>query len=503
MIFPALNVFLERTTSHSYVAVWRDLPADLETPVSAYLKLRPHGARFLLESVEGTEAIGRFSFIGVEALESISITDRNVRITAEGSGGQGGAGAVEERVLGSGETVIELLRERLARVDVFPEEDLPDFFGGVVGYFSYDVVRSFERLPRPVAGASATPDALFLMTRTVVVFDHFRRTCRLVTLVDGREDARRAYANGVATLDALARALQAALPSDSTQVACCDLGAFESSMDLECYADGVRRIQRYIRAGDAFQVVLSRRESVRTTVDPFAFYRALRMRTPSPYLFYMDFPELVLVGASPEMLVKVRPDGICVTRPIAGTRPRGRDQVEDRRLARELLADPKERAEHVMLVDLGRNDLGRVCRYGSVRVAQMMQVELYSHVMHIVSQVEGRMRSGVDALDVLRAAFPAGTVSGSPKVRAMEIIDELEPTPRGPYAGAVGYVSYQGSLDTCIAIRTAVVRDGVVHLQAGAGIVADSDPRAEFRETQAKLSATVNSLRLAAAGLGV
>jgi anthranilate synthase component 1 len=500
-----LTSFLERAASHSYVAVWRDLPADLETPVSAYLKLRSHGARFLLESVEGSETIGRFSFIGVEALETITAVADTVRIAVGKSGEGAVAGSFEEivRRLGGGETVVEVLRERLAAIDLHPEEELPAFFGGAVGYFSYDVVRSFEHLPQPEQERPRFPDAIFFLTRTVVVFDHFRRTCRLVTLVDGRGDARRAYEAGVASLMHLAEVLQAALPVDAAQVPHSTLGAFESGMDLERYSAGVRRIQQYIVDGDAFQVVLSRRESIRTTVDPFALYRALRMRTPSPYLFYIDFPELVLVGASPEMLVKVRPDRVCMTRPIAGTRPRGRDQAEDRRLARELLADPKERAEHVMLVDLGRNDLGRVCRYGSVRVTQMMQVELYSHVMHIVSQVEGRMRADVDALDVLRAAFPAGTVSGSPKVRAMEIIDELEVTPRGPYAGAVGYVSYQGGLDTCIAIRTAVVQDGVVHLQAGAGIVADSDPRAEFCETQAKLSAAVNSLRLAAAGLGV
>lgn len=495
MIAPEPNTFLQRAALHRHVALWRDLPADLETPVSAYLKLKKHGARFLLESVEGTEIIGRYSFIGVHFFERVSVHGGQVRIHS--------AGQAQEAALDAGQTPLDLVRERLAQYDVAPDEGLPDFFGGAVGYFSYDLARSFENLPDRPPDALDAPEAMVYITRTLVIFDHFRRTCRLVTLAACRNDPEGAYQEAKETLDELVAVLAQGLPAAAASVPELPLGEFQSSMGAEEYGAGVRRIQEYIRAGDAFQVVLSRRQSVRCAVDAFALYRAFRMRSPSPYLFYVDFAELTLVGASPEMLVKMRRDGVAVTRPIAGTRPRGADAAEDRRLARELLADPKERAEHVMLVDLGRNDLGRVSKYGSVRVTQMMEIELYSHVMHIVSQVQGRMHLGLDGFDLLRAAFPAGTVSGSPKVRAMEIIDELENTARGPYAGAVGYFSFHGDMDTCIAIRTAVVKDGTVHLQAGAGIVADSVPLAEFHETEAKLSAAMNALKLAAAGLGV
>ncbi|MAE69878.1 MAG: anthranilate synthase component I [Gemmatimonadetes bacterium] len=491
MIFPNLTGFLDRAKQHRHVALWRDLPADLETPVSAYLKLKKYGARFLLESVEGSEIIGRYSFIGVDEFETIAVRGRRVEIRSPHA---------ENRALREGETPLDVVEERLARLDVCPEEALPSFFGGAVGYFGYDLVRHIERLPNRPPDELGAPDLFVAISRTLVIFDHFRRSCRVVTIADTAEDPELAYRAALRRLDELCRTLREGLPAGAADVESTAIGEPTSSMDSDIYVAAVERIKEYIRDGDSFQVVLSRRVSIPSAVDPFALYRALRILTPSPYLFYLDFEELALVGASPEMLVKL--DGrICTTRPIAGTRPRGDTPAADRRLARELLADPKERAEHVMLVDLGRNDLGRVSRFGTVRVTRMMEVEQFSHVMHIVSDVQGTAEKGRDAFDLLRAAFPAGTVSGSPKVRAMEIIDELETTSRGPYAGAIGYISFHGNIDTCIAIRTALVTGGIVHLQAGAGIVADSDPHSEFEETEAKLSAAMHALKLAAGGL--
>ncbi len=491
LVSPKLPDFLDRAKRHRHVALWRDLPADLETPVSAYLKLEREGARFLLGSVEGSEIIGRYSFIGVDDVETIAVRGDAIEIRSA---------VPENRPLRESETPLDVVEERLARLDVCPDEALPSFFGGAIGYFGYDLVRHIERLPNRPPDTLGVPDLFVVISRTLVIFDHFRRSCRLVTIADAASDPDSAYHAALERLEELRRTLGEGLPAGAAEVEPTVMGEPANSMDHERYAAGVRRIKEYIRAGDSFQVVLSRRVSIPCAVDPFALYRALRILTPSPYLFYLNFEELALVGASPEMLVKLE-GRTCTTRPIAGTRPRGETPAADRRLARELLADPKERAEHVMLVDLGRNDLGRVSRFGTVRVTRMMEVEQFSHVMHIVSDVKGRVEEGRDAFDLLRAAFPAGTVSGSPKVRAMEIIDELETTSRGPYAGAVGYVSYHGNIDTCIAIRTALVAKGVVHLQAGAGIVADSDPRAEFDETEAKLSAAMHALTLAAGGL--
>ncbi len=491
MITPSFDGFAARARRHRHVALWSVSPADLETPVSTYLKLAQQGACFLLESVEGSEIIGRYSFIGVDTFERVALRGGTVEIDGP---------EPQRRALRAGESGLDAIRMRLERLDVCPEEDLPGFFGGAVGYFGYDLVRQFEHLPDRPPDALGVPDALVFLVRTVVIFDHFRRSCTLVTIADAHDDARLAYESARTRLEELRATLRQALPATASEIPPTALGAPLSSLESAEFAARVRRIQEYIRAGDTFQVVLSRRVSVTTALDPFLLYRAFRILSPSPYLFFLRFDELQLVGASPEMLVKLD-EGVCMTRPIAGTRPRGENQAADRQLARELLADPKERAEHVMLVDLGRNDLGRVSRYGSVRVTRMMEVERFSHVMHIVSDVRGRTESGIGAFEVLRAAFPAGTVSGSPKVRAMEIIDELEPSARGPYAGAVGYISYHGALDTCIAIRTAVVAGGVVHLQAGAGVVADSVPDAEYRETEAKLSAALRALELAAAGL--
>ena len=497
---PPIEEFSRRARAHRHVPVWRDVPADLETPVSTWLKLRRIGASFLLESAEGPESVGRYSIIGVRAFGTVRVRGRRALIE-----GLGGALEPVERELPPEGTPTDLVRDLLADFDVAPEPSLPRFFGGAVGFFSYDLIRAFERLPDAPPDDLDLPDAWFIFTRSVVIFDHLRKTCRLVTLADGgeqylaREDAELASIRGdaEAELRHIVDALREPLNSPPTG----GHGPPVSSTNFEqpAFESAVQRIQDYIRAGDAFQVVLSRRVTAETDVPPFSVYRALRMMNPSPYMFFLELGDLALVGASPEMLVKLE-DGICTTRPIAGTRPRGSDAAEDQLLARSLLADPKERAEHVMLVDLGRNDLGRVSRAGSVRVRHMMEVENFSHVMHMTSTVEGVLEDGCDAFDLLRAAFPAGTVSGAPKVRAMEIIDELETERRGPYAGAVGYVAYNGNLDTCIAIRTVVCTPGKLHFQAGAGIVADSDPAAEFRETEAKLCAGLRALELGVDG---
>jgi anthranilate synthase component I len=368
---------------------------------------------------------------------------------------------------------------------------LPRFNGGAVGYMGYDVVRFFEKLPETAAEVLDIPDAIYLISDTLVVFDHARH--RLIILVNARveDDVEQAYVDAIQQIDRIGEKLLRPLPAvPQRNWGAVKNGPATSNMPRERYEEMVREAKEYIAAGDIFQVVLSQRFSRRTDAHPFALYRALRMLNPSPYMFYFDFGNLDLqvIGASPEMHVRLE-DGVASVRPIAGTRRRGEDAAEDARLEEELLADPKERAEHVMLVDLGRNDIGRVCEYGTVQVRDLMTVERYSHVMHIVSHVEGRIRPDLDAFDLMRATFPAGTVSGAPKVRAMEIVEELEGERRGLYAGAVGYFSYDGSMDTCIAIRTMLVRDGRVFVQAGAGIVADSDPASEYEESVNKAKA--------------
>ncbi|MBI4612754.1 MAG: anthranilate synthase component I [Planctomycetes bacterium] len=449
-----------------------EIPADLETPVSAYLKLQPLGARFLLESVERGEAVGRYSFLGASCRDSFVVHRDRARWRVRGENG--------EKELG-GEDPLRTLSSILARFRLRPAPGLPPLAGGAVGHVSYDYVRYLERIPRRLPDPLDLPLASFYLVDELVVFDHVRRKILLVALApegdpSGRErlaEIRSRLAGPTPRPGAVARPLA---------------GPFESSTSRESFEASVRKAQEHIRAGDIFQVVLSRRLSAPARVSPFAVYRSLRIENPSPYMFFLDFDDYQLVGSSPEALVTLSTD-LAVTRPIAGTRPRGATPEEDARLAAELLADPKERAEHLMLVDLARNDLGRVCRYGSIQVAPYYAVERYSHVMHIVSGVSGRLAEGHDAFDLFRATFPAGTVSGAPKVRAMELIEDLETIARGPYAGAVGYFGLSGEMDTAIAIRTVLFEGGRAHLQAGAGIVHDSDPAREFEETANKMRA--------------
>ncbi len=475
------------------VPVYRTLLADLETPVSVYLKLAQAGAAsFLLESVEGGEQVGRYSFLGVNPRGLITLRDNVAAWTLNGQ--------TERRALAPGEDPLHLIRQAFAQVKPVQIDGLPRFVGGAVGYLSYDVVRYFERLPETAVQELDTPDMAFMLPDTLVIFDHAKHQLIVLANAHNTGDPDAAYDDAVRRIDEIVASLRkplTAIPQADRPLN----DDLHSNMTREHYEASVRAAKEYIAAGDAFQIVLSQRFSCKTSAPPFAIYRALRALNPSPYMFYLHFgSDLSLIGASPEMMVRLE-DGVATMRPIAGTRPRGATDEEDKRLETELLADPKERAEHVMLVDLGRNDLGRVCDYGTVKVPRMMYVERYSHVMHIVSQVEGRLRAGMNAFDLLRATLPAGTLSGAPKVRAMEIIEELEGTRRGPYGGAVGYFSYDGSMDTCITIRTLLMQGDTVYVQAGAGIVADSDPAREYEETVNKARALAVAINNAEEGL--
>ncbi len=464
--------------------VYREFLADLETPLTAYLKVAGHPS-FLLESVEQGERVARYSFIGTGERRRFEARGNQFSVVTPGS--------VEVRTTNDplGELWRAVVREAL------PEPSLPPFWSGVVGYCSYDLARLYERLPAENPDELGVPDLLYIEPEVVVVFDHLKRKLFVVAAaLDGHEaDEARAVAAVEATRDRLRGPLPG-VPGDRAGRA----SEFVPNASREEFMRRVERAVEYIHAGDVFQVVPSVRMTAELGVHPFAIYRALRTVNPSPYLGYLDLGPVTLVASSPESLV--RSDGKRVqTLPIAGTRRRGADQEEDDRLAAELLADEKERAEHVMLVDLGRNDLGRVSRPGSVKVTDLMRIERYSHVMHIVSEVEGELAAGRTPLDALAAALPMGTASGAPKIRAMEIIEELETTRRGPYAGAFGYLSATGSMDMALTLRTVVVTGGKMHLQAGAGIVADSDPATEWQECLNKLAGLRRAVALATEGL--
>ncbi len=462
------------------IPVYREVVADLETPVSAYLKIASgvEANSFLLESVEGGERMARYSFIGAEPY----------RVLRSGEGEPDGEGdplvAIEE----------ELGRFRPAHI-----AGLPRFVGGAVGYLSYEVVRYFEpRVPIPAEDPQGLPEAVFLFTDSLLVFDHVRRRIQVVATAHVEGAPEEAYRKAVERIDELAERLAQPLPrqpqlarepADSEAVARAAAGYREGSNKTpDEYHAMVRRAKEYVVAGDIIQAVPSQRMEIPALAGAFDLYRSLRAVNPSPYMYFLDLGDFAVVGASPEMLVRAE-DGVVETHPIAGTRPRGRDAEEDLRLEADLASDEKERAEHIMLLDLGRNDIGRVSEPGTVRVTQMLEVERYSHVMHLVSHVTGELRADMTAFDALRACFPAGTVSGAPKVRAMEVIAELEGERRGIYAGAVGYFSFSGSMDTAIAIRTMVVKNGVAYAQAGGGVVYDSDPETERQESLHKMNA--------------
>jgi anthranilate synthase component I len=477
--------------------VWREVVADLETPVSAYLKLARGRYGYLLESVEGGERLARYSFVGADPYLTLRVKDG----AAERRWLRGArAGAVERAPCAD---PLEAVRAELERRPVAPIVGLPRFRGGAVGYLAYEAAARFEpSVPIPACDPLGLPEAVFMFSDTLLVFDHVRHTALLLTWADpgacGGDEAR-ARAEAEMRLDEMERRLSRATPRGAPRMRAQRSAAPVAPSALEAsaaYGAAVERVKEYIRAGDCFQVVPSRRVARPLSAPPFEVYRALRSVNPSPYMFYLALDDFAIAGASPELLVRVE-DGEVAVHPIAGTRHRATDPAADAALEAELRADEKERAEHVMLVDLGRNDVGRVCEPGTVAVRQFMDVERYSHVMHLVSHITGRLRPDLTPYDALRAGFPAGTVSGAPKIRAMQIIAELEGQRRGVYAGAVGYIGFDGSMDTCIAIRTLALKDGVAYAQAGGGVVADSQPDAEFQETENKLGAVMRALERA------
>jgi len=470
---------------YDVIPVYREILADLETPVSVLQRFADCANAFLLESMEGGETWGRYSFVGV---------DPELLFEVDHTGGPTGG--------------LEQLRETFRDIRVAEVVGLPRFFGGAVGFVGYEAIGEFERMPPPKAGsANVVPRSRFLKADQLIVFDNVRHTLKIVCCArpgvrgqggTGNEAARQIYADIVARIEAIASLL--ALPPGPPTAGRYPDAPFESNMERETFEQIVARAKAYIVAGDIIQVVLSQRFSAQSSVPPLQVYRALRLLNPSPYTFFLKIGDQTLVGSSPEVMVRLTGSHVEL-RPIAGTRPRGVTEQEDRQLADDLLSDEKEKAEHVMLVDLGRNDLGRVSEAGSVQVTDYMVIERYSHVMHLVSHVEGVLRKELDAVDVMAATFPAGTLSGAPKIRAMEIIHELESDPRGAYGGAVGYISYSGNMDLAITIRTLDMHKGEVAVQAGAGIVYDSDPIKEFEETCHKARGMQKAVELAAAGL--
>jgi len=487
---PSLESFEALARRGNLVPVVREILADLDTPLSLFRKLDDGRTTFLLESVEGGEKWARYSFVGCGA---------RAIFRARGGEVEWVRGGRVQRLRADGDP-LELLRERLAawRPAVPDDVELPRFVGGAVGMVGYDWVRFVERIPDGNPDELGLPDLWFVIPETVVVYDNVRHTALIVRhaeLAPGDDPADR-YREETAALEATVASLRAPLPQEAPRRGVPVPMEVETSLSRERYAEIVKRAKEHIEAGDIFQVVLGLRHTVPLQVDPFSLYRQLRLVNPSPYLFFVRMEGPVLIGASPEILVRLEHDRIDV-RPIAGTRRRGRDPEDDLAMERELRSDPKELAEHVMLVDLGRNDVGRVAEVGSVHVDEYASIERYSHVMHIVSNVRARLRQGLDWLDVLRATFPAGTLTGAPKVRAMEIIDELETVRRGPFGGCVGYVDFSGNMDMAITIRTMLVHEGRVRIQAGAGIVADSDPELEWKECRNKARALIHAIDMA------
>jgi anthranilate synthase component I len=463
---------------------------DIETPVSAFLKLRGRGPAFLLESAEQGQRFGRWSFLGFRPRAVLRLEDGRLEVR-EGD---------ERRELDASDP-FRAVADYLSRYRVAPLDGLPPFAGGAVGLFGYDLVRTVERLPDPNPDDIGTPDMALMVSDALVVFDHLSHQVTILVnaFVGDGEEVDAAYEQAAGLVERARELLAEPVPRGHAAPAADEdpAAAFRSNVSQAQYEAAVERAREYIFAGDAFQVVPSQRWTGPCPMEPFSVYRGLRVVNPSPYMYYLEWGDFAIAGASPEPLLKVTGRRAEV-RPIAGTRPRAPTPAEDLQVADELLQDEKERAEHVMLVDLGRNDLGRVCEFGSVEVERLMTVETYSHVMHIVSSVCGTLRPEATAMDALRAVLPAGTLSGAPKIRAMEIIDELEPVKRGFYGGAIGYLSYTGDLDTCIHIRTVVFKDGMAYVQAGGGVVADSDPSYEYRETIAKAGAVFDAMRLAA-----
>lgn len=520
MYYPQPEEFERLSEKGNLVPVYREILADLETPVSAFIKLGSEDYVYLLESVERGEKLGRYSFLGIHPFMVFKTKGRRAYLQTPEK---------KEETFRIYDNPLNVLRKILGRFRVVNLPRLPIFFGGAVGYVGYDVVRFFERIPPQGKDDLNFPDSLFIFTSSVVIFDHLDHKIKIVSygFLNGKSP-RGVYREAKDRIEEIISKLSSPLPrsrmtprkkiieGDSDKISSMRAATagtdfsvssgeegknreFKSNFTPEEFMRSVVRTKQYIREGDIFQAVLSQRFHRRVYTSPFHIYRVLRSLNPSPYMYYLKCGDFSIVGSSPEILVRKERDEV-ILRPIAGTRPRGGNEREDDQFSRDLMQDEKEKAEHIMLVDLGRNDLGRVCKYGTVKVKELFAIEKYSHVMHLVSEVRGLLNKRMDQFDLLRACFPAGTVSGAPKVRAMQIIEELEPSWRGPYAGALGYFSFSGNMDTCIIIRTMIVRDNVAYIQAGAGIVADSDPENEYRETVNKAKALMRAIDIAEEG---
>ncbi len=494
MFKPSLEEFKQKAKSGNLIPVYKEVLADLDTPVSAYMKISGGEYSFLLESIEGGEKWARYCFLGCDPSVVVSTKGRTLTLIENGK--------QEQREIKSG-SPLSAVKKILARYQPVPSAGLPRFSGGAVGFVSYDMVRFFEDLPEQTVDDLDVPDSQFVITDTMLVFDNISQTIKIVSnaFIEGG-DLTTVYENTIRKISALEEKLKTPLargPLPDAEEDSASPLSFDSNMKEEEHKQAVTRIKQYIQEGDAIQVVFSQRLKFLINRGSFDVYRALRTINPSPYMYYLKFGELQVVGSSPEVLVRLEDNKVEV-RPIAGTRKRGKNEKEDLELEQELLGDEKELAEHIMLVDLGRNDIGRVAEINTVEVDERFTIERYSHVMHIVSNVKGTLKKGLDCFDVLEAAFPAGTLSGAPKIRAMEIIDELEPTRRGLYGGAVGYISFNGNMDTAIAIRTLLVKGKTAYLGVGGGIVADSVPQSEFEETMNKGRALLKAIELAEKG---
>jgi len=487
MYYPNFETFQKMTKEGNLIPIYREILADTETPVTALIKLSKKTHVFLLESVEGNEKWGRYTFLGTDPEIIFRVKKDDVLIERNGS-------VQYQKHAGN---PLMFLKKLLSVYRPVLIKGIPRFYGGAVGFLGYDMVRFFEKLPNISHDDLDTEEAVFFITDTVLIFDNLKHTIKVISCAYTEETSllKDIYDNAVNKINGLIEVLK--IPFEEYQQHTLQNvdSHLRSNMSQETFGDIVKKAKEYIAAGDIIQVVLSQRFQMKNTLNPIDLYRALRFVNPSPYLFFMKSEDLCLIGSSPEVMVRLE-EGVAELRPIAGTRIRGKNEQEDRSLADELLSDPKERAEHVMLVDLGRNDLGRIAQVGTIQVNQLMVVEKYSHVMHLVSNIQAQISPDKDCFDVLQACFPAGTLSGAPKVRAMEIIDELEKTRRGTYGGAVGYLSYGGNMDFCITIRTILIKEGNLYIQAGAGIVGDSDPDREYQETLNKAEGMMQAIRL-------
>ncbi|MBL7085254.1 MAG: anthranilate synthase component I [Candidatus Omnitrophica bacterium] len=495
MYHPSKKEFIKKSRQGNLIPVYKEFLADLETPASAFLKINQGKYSYLLESVEGEEFVARYSFLGSSPALIFQSKGKDIKIIQ---------GRKVKRFKSS--DPLKEIKKLMQQYKFVHVSGLPRFCGGLVGFMGYDMVRFFEQIKEKNVDDLNLPDCLFLLTDTILIFDHSNQLIKIINNVHledkkSKIEVGRAYEEAVAKIEKIAKKLKKSLKKTSKEQA--PLKAkieVKSNLTKVEFAKIVQKAKTYIKEGEIIQAVLSQRFSVKFKCSPFDIYRSLRSVNPSPYMFYLKLNDFHLVGSSPELFVRCEENDVAV-RPIAGTRRRGQDTKEDKKLIAQLLADPKERAEHIMLVDLGRNDIGRVCRYDSVKISELMVIEKYSHVMHIVSEVKGKLHQDKDIFELIKACFPAGTVSGAPKIRAMEIIEELENVRRGPYAGLVGYFSFSGNLDSCITIRTILTKDKTAYIQAGAGIVADSVPQKEYQETKNKAKAMVLAIELAEKGL--